>query len=306
MLSLNWDFIQQIPSRVCWNCNSAKSSNNNVLMQNAYYPDNSYNQGSLNSLFGSIDNSIVADPYNFGFTAPQNNIAQQYAFNQQVNAFNPFQGLMQMMMMFMQTFMQFMNMANPQQNTGQNILPGMQNTPLLNGGAIAFTGNDANGNTFAGAATFNNTNNTNNNPYAGQTNLNNAPVNGQGLASPTQGRVSSEFGMRNHPISGDRRMHNGIDIAAGAGTRVNSMKQGKVVFAGKQGGYGNLVIIDHGNGLTTRYAHLSSINVRVGDTIAAGQHIGGVGTTGNSTGNHLHFEVRENGKAVNPRNYINV
>ncbi|MEW5822557.1 MAG: CHAP domain-containing protein [Cyanobacteriota bacterium] len=178
MVNLNWDFLQQFPNGACLNNISNKVANYEGIMQNAYYPSSGYNHNSLNNLFGSIDKSIAADPYNLGFTAPQNNIASQLAFNPQNNAFDPFQGLMQMMMMFMQTFMQFMNMANQQQNPGQNILPGMQNNPLFNGGAIAITGTDANGNIFAGAATFNNNTGLNNqNPLVNQTNpYNNTPV----------------------------------------------------------------------------------------------------------------------------------
>ena len=118
------------------------------------------------------------------------------------------------------------------------------------------------------------------------------------------GRISSEFGMRIHPVHGDRRMHAGIDIAAPNGTAVSSTADGMVKFAGEQGGYGNMVILDHGNGVETRYAHLSSLSVKAGDVVADGDLVGNVGSTGTSTGNHLHYEVRENGKAINPRRYL--
>jgi len=104
-----------------------------------------------------------------------------------------------------------------------------------------------------------------------------------------------------------RPSHNGIDLATGYGNTppVKAAKGGTVVIAGwDTTGYGNYIKIDHGNGLETRYAHLSSINVSPGQTVSAGTHIGNVGTTGNSTGNHLHFEIRVNGSAQNPRNYI--
>ena len=118
------------------------------------------------------------------------------------------------------------------------------------------------------------------------------------------GRISSEFGMRTHPVHGDQRMHAGIDIAAPNGTPVSSTADGVVQFAGEKGGYGNMVILDHGNGLETRYAHLSSLSVKVGDVVADGDSVGKVGSTGTSTGNHLHYEVREDDKPVDPKKYL--
>lgn len=212
--------------------------------------------------------------------------------NQGNQAQNPMQMFMQFFMMMLQMFMQMLGM-NPEQMG--------QMGELFNNGNNGNYGNNG----VNGTNGTNGTNGSNNSGYVGSSNQPNAPVNSQGLSSPTSGRVTSEFGMRNHPISGGRKMHSGIDIAAPAGSRVNSMKGGTVVSAGQQGGYGNCIVVDHGNGLTTRYAHLSSINVRPGQSVSAGQKIGGVGSTGNSTGNHLHFEVRENGNAVNPRKYIN-
>lgn len=108
------------------------------------------------------------------------------------------------------------------------------------------------------------------------------------------------FGMRLHPISGDWRMHNGIDIPAPQNTPVVAAGTGRVTFAGWRGGFGNTIIICHGAGITTWYGHLHTIVVNVGQPVMAGQHIGGVGTTGSSTGNHLHWEVRVNNNPVDP------
>lgn len=115
------------------------------------------------------------------------------------------------------------------------------------------------------------------------------------------GRISSRFGMRRHPVHGDQRMHSGVDIAAPGGTPIRASASGRVIFSGVQGGYGNMVIIDHGNGVTTRYAHQNGRSMpRVGTQVTRGQVIGQVGTTGTSTGNHLHYEVRRNGSAIDP------
>lgn len=113
-------------------------------------------------------------------------------------------------------------------------------------------------------------------------------------------RVSSLFGERADPIDGSHRMHRGIDVAAPKGSLVHAAQGGRVSFAGESKGYGNLVVIDHGDGLETRYAHCDSIDVETGDTVANGQQIARVGDTGRATGPHLHFEVRENGIAVDP------
>jgi murein DD-endopeptidase MepM/ murein hydrolase activator NlpD len=121
------------------------------------------------------------------------------------------------------------------------------------------------------------------------------------------GRISSGFGQRIDPISGQQSGHLGIDIAAGEGTQVNSTSAGTVVVAGlqpgadKKQGYGNLVVVDHGNGIVTKYAHLSSIDVKVGDKVQLGQKVGAVGSTGYSTGPHLHYEILKDGKAVDPQ-----
>jgi murein DD-endopeptidase MepM/ murein hydrolase activator NlpD len=117
---------------------------------------------------------------------------------------------------------------------------------------------------------------------------------------PANGRISSNFGSRFHPIDKKIKFHGGIDVAVPTGTRVNSAADGVVEFAGRRGGYGNLVIVRHADGRETRYAHLDKILVAVGDPVSGGQEIAKSGSTGKSTGPHLHFEVRENGQVVNP------
>ncbi len=117
-------------------------------------------------------------------------------------------------------------------------------------------------------------------------------------------RISSLYGYRIHPITGRRRFHEGLDIAANHGNNVYAYTDGRVVEAGWNGGYGNCILINHGNGFKTRYAHLSRIDVRVGQKVQTGAKIGAVGSTGNSTGSHLHFEVIKYGQTKNPLNYI--
>jgi len=120
----------------------------------------------------------------------------------------------------------------------------------------------------------------------------------------TSTRVTSDYGMRFHPILKTYRMHTGIDLGAGMGTKVFSAEWGIVRRAEWLGGYGNTIMVDHGGGIWTLYGHLSKISVKVGQTVARGEVIGLVGSTGWSTGPHLHFEVRENGTPVNPHNWL--
>jgi murein DD-endopeptidase MepM/ murein hydrolase activator NlpD len=117
---------------------------------------------------------------------------------------------------------------------------------------------------------------------------------------PAQGPVVSPFGMRWHPILGGYRMHTGIDIGAPYGAPIIASDDGVVLYTGWYGGYGNTVIVDHGSGLSTLYAHCSSILVTQGQQVARGQAIARVGATGYATGPHLHFEIRVNGVPVNP------
>ena len=124
------------------------------------------------------------------------------------------------------------------------------------------------------------------------------------LSWPIAAPVSSPFGPRVHPILGSVRLHAGIDLRAGSGTPIRAAGSGRVIMAGVFGGYGNTTVIDHGGGLTTLYAHQSSLAVSVGDTVDAGEVIGYVGSTGLSTGAHLHFETRENGVPVDPMRYL--
>lgn len=121
------------------------------------------------------------------------------------------------------------------------------------------------------------------------------------LAMPVDAvRLSSRFGIRRDPLRGGSRAHLGIDIPDAMGAPVHAAARGTIVFAGWSPGYGNLVQIDHGGGNETRYGHLSAIIVGRGDVVAQGMTIGRVGSTGRSTGPHLHFEVRLDGRAMNP------
>ncbi|PMB52736.1 peptidase M23 [Fischerella thermalis CCMEE 5201] len=130
-------------------------------------------------------------------------------------------------------------------------------------------------------------------------------IRGTGMfAYPTDAPASSPFGWRVHPILGYRRFHAGQDFAASYGSTIRSADSGTVIFAGWYGGYGKAAIIDHGNGLTTLYGHTSELYVSEGQTVKRGQAIAAVGSTGLSTGPHLHFEVRKNGTPVDPMNYF--
>ncbi len=121
---------------------------------------------------------------------------------------------------------------------------------------------------------------------------------------PVKGRVVSPFGVREHPFFHTKVMHTGIDIKASYGTAVRAAATGDVLYAGWVKGYGQVVILDHGGGITTVYAHLSKILVDEGQRVRMGDIIGRVGRTGLATGSHLHFEVRVNGEAVNPMKYL--
>lgn len=116
-------------------------------------------------------------------------------------------------------------------------------------------------------------------------------------------RVSSNFGLRKHPIRGAVRHHSGIDLAAPKGASIRSMFEGTVVFADPHGGYGNFIVIQHPNGLTSHYGHCKRILVSPGQTVKTGDIIGQVGSTGNSTGPHLHLEIRFKGRALDPKYY---
>ncbi|MDI9246255.1 M23 family metallopeptidase [Marinobacter sp. CHS3-4] len=120
----------------------------------------------------------------------------------------------------------------------------------------------------------------------------------------TWGWLSSKYGYRSDPFTGKRTWHDGVDLAGREGSDIISVAAGVVTFAGERYGYGNLVEVDHGDGLLTRYAHAKSIDVNVGDVIQKGQVVAAMGSTGRSTGPHVHFEVLENGKSKNPETYI--
>jgi murein DD-endopeptidase MepM/ murein hydrolase activator NlpD len=124
------------------------------------------------------------------------------------------------------------------------------------------------------------------------------------LGWPADGPIVSGFGYRTHPVYGTTRFHSGVDIGAACGQPIWAAESGTVISAGYNGGYGNATIIDHGDGLATLYAHQSSIAVGSGQQVSRGAQIGSVGTTGLSTGCHLHFEVRVNGEPVDPVPYI--
>ncbi|MBA3940393.1 MAG: M23 family peptidase [Sphingopyxis sp.] len=116
--------------------------------------------------------------------------------------------------------------------------------------------------------------------------------------------MSSGFGYRSDPFTGSGAMHAGLDFRGPIGTPILAAAPGRIAFVGQKSGYGNVVEVDHGQGILTRYAHLSGFTARVGDQVAAGQQIAKMGSTGRSTGSHLHFEVRLNGVAVNPRRFL--
>lgn len=124
------------------------------------------------------------------------------------------------------------------------------------------------------------------------------------LVRPVPGVIESGFGPRFHPILGYSRMHNGLDMHCGSGDAIVAAEAGTVILAGTKGGFGKTIMVDHGGGMVTLYAHQSGYAVSTGDSVGAGQVVGYCGSTGLSTGPHLHFEVRINGDPVNPANYL--
>lgn len=131
-----------------------------------------------------------------------------------------------------------------------------------------------------------------------------ARLNSTPIGAPVSGTISSEFGWRGSPFASKYQFHQGIDISTEKNTPINSTADGIVIYAGDYGDYGKCIIIIHNSGLETLYAHLSKVAVKSGDKVCHGQQIGYVGTTGHSTGPHLHYEVRQNGSALNPQKYV--
>jgi murein DD-endopeptidase MepM/ murein hydrolase activator NlpD len=122
--------------------------------------------------------------------------------------------------------------------------------------------------------------------------------------APISGKMTSPFGWRVDPMTGSQRFHGGIDLAAASGEPVYATQAGVVMFSGAYGGYGNVVVLNHGNALFTLYGHNSQLLVKAGEMVYRGQVISKVGSTGRSTGPHLHFEVHHNGQYVNPVTYL--
>ena len=118
--------------------------------------------------------------------------------------------------------------------------------------------------------------------------------------------INSPFGIRTHPSYGTQEFHQGVDFEARTGDEVYAASGGRVTYAGRQKGYGKIVLIDHGRDISSVYAHLSETTVRKGDQVEAGQRIGKVGVSGNATGSHLHFELRVSGEAVDPLDYLEI
>lgn len=124
---------------------------------------------------------------------------------------------------------------------------------------------------------------------------------GMSLVRPISGVITSRFGVRSNLR---KSSHTGLDIAASTGTQIGAAASGTVTFSGRKGSYGNMIVITHDNGVQTYYAHCSALYVSAGTSVSQGQTIAAVGSTGNSTGPHLHLEVRVNGVAYNPQNYV--
>ena len=129
-------------------------------------------------------------------------------------------------------------------------------------------------------------------------------ISAAGFVRPVLGVITSSYGLRVHPVLGYTRLHTGVDMAAVHGRAIKATRDGTVILAGPWGGYGRTVVIDHGGGLSTLCAHLSSISVAEGEAVAAGNVVGKVGTSGVSTGAHLHFEVRRGGEPVDPAPFL--
>lgn len=163
-------------------------------------------------------------------------------------------------------------------NTSTGSTPTPTPTPVTGSG----TGSSSNNNSGVGAGTSNS----------------------KGFIRPVSAPISSHYGYRIHPVTGVKKHHNGTDYAASTGTPIKAIASGTVTTAGWHNAFGNMVIVDHGNGYTSLYAHASSLNVRAGQTISQGQVVSYVGSTGLSTGPHLHLEMRYNGSLVNPESYI--
>ncbi|MBD2560658.1 M23 family metallopeptidase [Nostoc linckia FACHB-391] len=136
--------------------------------------------------------------------------------------------------------------------------------------------------------------------------VSNQVLNNRRIVFPTAAGtpVTSEFGWRTHPITGKHKFHTGIDFGAAKGTPIYAVDAGRVVFAGDKGGYGKAAVIQHQGGLSTLYGHASQLYVQQGQQVVRGQMIAAVGSTGFSTGPHLHFEVHVNGVTQNPRSYL--
>jgi len=174
--------------------------------------------------------------------------------------------------------------------------------------ANAAKNNSSSSNNNTNSNINNNTNNTNNNPKSAKPSNPAASSSGGKMLYPVPAYSGAEpnesYGKRTNPISGKEEVHTGLDLKATMNTDVVAAASGTVIFAGTKGGYGNTVIVDHGDGTSTLYGHNSSLTVNVGDEVSRGQVIAKAGTTGYSTGVHVHFEVRKNGMAVDPTPYL--
>jgi murein DD-endopeptidase MepM/ murein hydrolase activator NlpD len=124
------------------------------------------------------------------------------------------------------------------------------------------------------------------------------------MQMPLRAAITSPFGFRRHPIFGGRKFHTGIDLAGPNHSPIKAADSGTVIYSGGYGGYGRVVIVSHGKGMATLYAHMSKIAVSTGTNVSKGEVVGYEGSTGFSTGPHLHFEVRVDGKPNNPLNFV--